>query len=64
MSRYESGIHEPSVQFMEAIAKVIGVPTAYFYCEDDRLAEIILTYSDLSESKRIELHLMAKSLGA
>jgi transcriptional regulator with XRE-family HTH domain len=64
MSRYESGIHEPPVQFVESVAKVLGVSTAYFYCKDDRLADIIRIYSDLSESKRTELHHMAIELGA
>ena len=52
MSRYESGIHEPTFQFIEAISKVLGISTAFFYCADDRLAEIIQIYSDLSEAKR------------
>lgn len=56
MSRYESGIHEPALQFAEAIAKVLGVSAAYFYCSDDRLADIIRIYSDLSEAKRGVLH--------
>ena len=56
MSRYESGIHEPSAQFIEAVAKVLGLCPAYFYCADDRLAEIIRVYSGLSEAKRTELH--------
>lgn len=52
MSRYESGIHEPPLYFIEAIAKVIGLSPAYFYCNDDRLAEVIRIYSNVSESKR------------
>jgi len=47
MSRYE-----PTYQFVEAIAKVLGISAAYFYCADDRLAEIIRIYSDLSETRR------------
>jgi transcriptional regulator with XRE-family HTH domain len=56
MSRYESGIHEPPHQFVEAVAKVLGVSAAYFYCADDRLADIIRIYSDLSEVRRAALH--------
>ncbi|MBC7489257.1 MAG: helix-turn-helix transcriptional regulator [Glaciimonas sp.] len=52
MSRYESGIHEPPFQFVEAVAKVLGISAAFFYCSDDRLAQIIQIYSDLSEVKR------------
>lgn len=56
MSRYESGIHEPPFQFVEAVAKVLGISAAFFYCSDDRLAQIIQIYSDLSEVKREALH--------
>lgn len=52
ISRYESGIHEPPVRFAEALAKVLGVSAAFFYCADDRLADIILLYTDVSEAKR------------
>ena len=56
MSRYESGIHEPPFQFIEAISGVLGISSAFFYCADDRLADIIRIYSELSESKRKILH--------
>lgn len=52
ISRYESGIHKPPVRFAEALAKVLGVSAAFFYCADGRLAEVILLYADLSEVKR------------
>lgn len=56
MSRYENGVHAPPLQFVEAVAKVVGVPAAYFYCSDDRLADLIRIYADLSESKREALY--------
>lgn len=62
ISRYESGVHEPPLSFTEALAKVLGVPAAFFYCKDDRLAEIILLYAELSESKRQTLLESAQSL--
>jgi len=55
MSRYESGIHEPPFEFVEAVAKVLGVSPAYFYCPDENLAQIIRAYSDLPQSKRAAL---------
>ena len=55
MSRYESGIHEPTYQFIEAVAKVLGISAAFFYCDDDQLAEIIRIFSDLPEAKRESL---------
>lgn len=62
ISRYESGIHEPPLRFSEELAKVLGVPVAFLYCPDDRLAEIILAYSSVSEAKRQGLADFSRSL--
>ena len=62
ISRYESGVHEPSLGFTESLAKVLGVPAAYFFCSDDRLAEIILAYAEMSEAQRQALHRKAVEL--
>lgn len=64
ISRYESGIHEPPVRFAEALARVLGVSAAFFYCADDRLAEIILLYADVSEPKRRLMLESARQLAA
>ncbi|WP_234194287.1 helix-turn-helix domain-containing protein [Pseudacidovorax sp. NFM-22] len=42
ISRYETGVHEPSLSTARAIAAVLNVPLAYLYCEDDIAAEILL----------------------
>jgi len=44
MSRYETGVHEPPFKTIEKIAIILKVPAAYFFCEDDRLAEIMRIY--------------------
>lgn len=41
ISRYELGVHEPPVPTARAIAEALGVPLAYMYCEDDRVAELL-----------------------
>jgi transcriptional regulator with XRE-family HTH domain len=64
ISRYESGIHEPPVRFAEALAKVLGVSAAFFYCADDRLAEIILLYAEMAEAKRRRVLETARQLAA
>jgi len=64
ISRYESGIHEPPVRFAEALSKVLGVSAAFFYCADDRLAEMILLYADLPEAKRRLMLESARKLAA
>jgi transcriptional regulator with XRE-family HTH domain len=62
ISRYENGVHEPPFQFVQALSRVLEVSPAYFYCPDDRLAEIILIYSSLSEQNRHVLQQTAKDL--
>jgi len=52
MSRYESGVHEPSYLTAINIANALKVPTAYLYCEDDQLAEIILLTGRLCSEDR------------
>jgi transcriptional regulator with XRE-family HTH domain len=62
MSRYENGVHEPSFIWVERMAEALSVPAAYFYCDDDRLAEIMLAYSALPEKKRKILYANAMNL--
>jgi transcriptional regulator with XRE-family HTH domain len=62
MSRYESGVHEPPFQFVESLARVMSVSPAYFFCPDDRLADIILIYSSVQDAERQKLHKAAMAL--
>ncbi len=55
MSRYECGIHEPPFSVVEKLAKTLKVPTAYFFCDDDTLASIMLIYAAMPESKRKDM---------
>lgn len=52
MSRYENGVHEPPFPIIESIAGFLNVPVAYFFCDDDRLAEIMRIYSSAKEKER------------
>lgn len=52
MSRYETGVHEPPFMIAEQLAKVLNISACYFYCDDDRLAEIILDYSKLPNEQK------------
>jgi len=49
ISRYENGIHEPPLKTAQSIAVTLGVPLAYLYCDDNRLAELILQCSKFTE---------------
>ena len=64
MSRYETGVHEPPLHVVQLLAKVLRVPAAYFYAEDDSLAEWILMYSRLKAADRRTLIDTAASMQA
>lgn len=44
VNRYEAGIHQPDYQTLSNMAEVLGLPTAYFYAKDDRLAQLIVEF--------------------
>lgn len=44
LSRYETGVHEPSFRTVVKIADALQLPTVYFYCEDDELAGLLLLW--------------------
>lgn len=64
VSRYETGVHEPPFATARILAAVLKVPVAYFYCEDDRLAEFLVQYQGLAESKKREILALAAELSS
>ena len=62
MSRYENGIHSPPFNTVERIAEALKLPTAYFYCADDALAELTKQYFHASMDNRNELLNYARKL--
>ncbi|OUL98271.1 helix-turn-helix domain-containing protein [Variovorax sp. JS1663] len=52
ISRYETGVHEPPVRTAKQIAKVLKVPLAFLYCDDDVLAAILLQAHRMSKEAR------------
>jgi transcriptional regulator with XRE-family HTH domain len=55
INQYETGKHTPDFLTLQKIAKVLSVSTAYFYAEEDILAEIIKTISVLNVSQQNDL---------
>ena len=51
MNQYEKGKHSPDYTTMKRIADELSVPVAYFYCEEDVLAELILELGKLNKSE-------------
>lgn len=55
INRYELGIHEVDIKTAHHLAFVLNIPTAYFYAEEDDLAELILAFRRSSSHIREEL---------
>lgn len=62
MNQYETGKHIPDFAMLDRIAKVLKVPTAYFYTKDDELACLIKLYTKLSIRKKSDLSVFLKNL--
>ena len=62
MSRYESGIHAPAFEIAQRLANALNLPTSYFYCDDDQLTEILVTYHRASIEVKKEIIEFIKGL--
>jgi transcriptional regulator with XRE-family HTH domain len=55
VNQYERGVHNPGYPTMLKFAGVLDIPVAYFYCEDDRVAEVILGLGRLKDEDLVAL---------
>ncbi len=62
MNQYEVGKHVPDFVILEKIAKVLKMPTAFFYTNDDVLAELIQIYGNLTATNKRKLLKSAKKI--
>ena len=62
INQYERGKHAPDFLTASNLAKVLGVPAAYFYAEDNQLAELISLFGQLKAGERKNLLTFAASL--
>jgi transcriptional regulator with XRE-family HTH domain len=62
INQYERGKHTPDFLTTQNLAKVLKVPTAYFFAEEDSLAELIATFGRLKTLDRKSLEVFASSL--
>jgi transcriptional regulator with XRE-family HTH domain len=62
INRYELGIHKADYPFACRLAAVLSVPVAYFYADDDDLAELILLYGQASKRARSRLLATAREI--
>lgn len=47
ISRYETGIHEPPFAIAERLSAALHVPAAFFYCENDDMARLVVGFAAL-----------------
>ncbi|HEC20043.1 MAG TPA: XRE family transcriptional regulator [Gammaproteobacteria bacterium] len=55
MNQYETEKHSPDFGTVKRIADVLSLPTAYFYCEEDELANIIELWAQASIPEQKEI---------
>lgn len=52
ISRYELGNHEPPLDTARNIAKALGVPLAYLYCEENDVASLLMALKKVPVKQR------------
>lgn len=53
INRYELGIHRPDLLTVRKLAKVLNVPVAFFFAdEDDEIAELLFRYGTVDPRVR------------
>ncbi len=55
MNQYETGKHIPDYFTLSRIGKILKVPTAYFYTDDDTLGLLIKNYSRATKQIKKEM---------
>ncbi len=55
MNHYERGRHAPDFATLRRLARVLEVPTAYFYAEEEWLAAWLMRLAQLDETARADL---------
>lgn len=64
INQYERGKHTPDYSTACNLGKVLSVPTAYFYAEDENLAELIILFATLDKSMQRSLITNAKDMNS
>ena len=62
ISRWERGMHKPDLDTVERLAKLLGLPAAYFVAKSETVAEAILVISRLTPKRQKEALVLLKRL--
>jgi transcriptional regulator with XRE-family HTH domain len=52
MNQYERGTHLPKFPLVRNIARALNVPAAYFFADEDEIAELLILYGTLSNKNQ------------
>jgi len=55
MNQYERSKHEPDFSMAERIAKVLSLPVAFFYCDDEQEAKLLAAFHRLDATQKAAL---------
>lgn len=55
INRYEQGVHAADIATSKRLAKALGVPLAYLYADNERLARMIRAFDQLDASEQEKL---------
>jgi transcriptional regulator with XRE-family HTH domain len=56
INRWEREARMPKeIETIDKLAKVLKVPTPYFFCEDEELAEMLIAWGKLGEENRADI---------
>lgn len=55
INQYEKGQHVPHHTTAKRLAKVLGVPTAFLFAEDEQLAKLLLLWAEMTPAERKKL---------
>jgi transcriptional regulator with XRE-family HTH domain len=61
INRYELGVHKADFLIAMRLAEVLNIPAAYFYTEDDQLAELMIAYHRAGVRRRSAIVKFAKT---
>ena len=57
MNQYERGKHMPDISMVERLAAVLKIPVAYFYVEEDDIANLLINLYQLKQGDRKKITL-------
>ncbi len=63
INQYERGKHTPDARTLARLGKLLDRPLAFFYCEDNALASIIMAHHRANATQRKQLLSLAMKIG-